>query len=686
MPVDKFGRMSDTKTKDTGVSLTYINNNYVRSDGETPLTGSLNMRGNTIYNVADPVNPQDVVTKVYVDNTKGSGVIGRKIGDSVSIKENLDFLGKQKIKNLPNPVNNKDAVTKEYVDTTTIPFLKLDQTKYNTKGDIDMGDQFTVLNVKTPIDDSHIVNKKYVDEMDNLNSTFSFRNGGYYAKGDIYLRKNKLGGLREPLQDGEAANKKYVDDTTKNLFIDENDNIAFGLNVDMEGNKIFSLPEPEQDNEPATKKYVDDLQNQYIDKKGNIKFDRNINIGNHRIFAVKDPKKDYEATNKKYVDDSITKRLQEEKDNFLPQDPATKEYVDEAIKGLAGGDLLVSKEGVFIKANGHYRATAPLDIDNHKIENLREPLEDGDAVNKKYVDGIVEDLTLKQGLIRENGGFNLVVSYINMNFNNIRNVGNPIHRADAVPRSFVEDIVKTTLGQVQNQFKQLNQLVSISASCHESLKYGDYPFIFGGPIINRRIFSLDKFNGFLVPVDGFIKHFSIYSTGLILNIPPNTVSADSPTDTWIDEAKKLYGDIKKPTKIFSLVKSKKFGSGEEEIIGSIFVFVETFLNNLSALVYNKYKYIGAASVEFRPNPNYLNKDENFICSVKQGDIINIKCEYTEKVITDDEGFVNNGYITAIPYHFADLEHSEHNYFLHLATLTFLFKEMSFPDISDLDPL
>ena len=33
MPVDKFGRMSDVKTKDTGVSLTYINNNYIRNDG-----------------------------------------------------------------------------------------------------------------------------------------------------------------------------------------------------------------------------------------------------------------------------------------------------------------------------------------------------------------------------------------------------------------------------------------------------------------------------------------------------------------------------------------------------------------------------------------------------------------------------------------------------------------------------
>ena len=158
---------------------------------------------------------------------------------------------------------------------------------------------------------------------------------------------------------------------------------------------------------------------------------------------MKDPKKDYEATNKKYVDESITKRLEEEKDKFLPQDPATKQYVDEAIKGLVGGDVLVSKEGVFIKENGHYRATASLDIDNQKMENLREPLEDGDAVNKKYVDGIVEDLTLKQGLVRENGGFNLVDSYINMNFNNIRNVGNPQHNADAVPKSFVDTIINS---------------------------------------------------------------------------------------------------------------------------------------------------------------------------------------------------------------------------------------------------
>ena len=70
MPVDKFGRMSDSKTRDTGVSLTYINNNYIRSDGGTPVTGSIDMGGNTLRNVAEPVNPHDVATKEYADNKR----------------------------------------------------------------------------------------------------------------------------------------------------------------------------------------------------------------------------------------------------------------------------------------------------------------------------------------------------------------------------------------------------------------------------------------------------------------------------------------------------------------------------------------------------------------------------------------------------------------------------------------
>ena len=552
MPVDKFGRMSDLKTKDTGVSLTYINNNYIRSNGETPLTGSLDMRGNTLYNVADPVNPQDVVTKVYVDNTKGSGVIGRKIGDSVSIKENLDFLGKHKIKNLPDPVDNNDAV-----------------------------------------------NKKYVDGIDNLKSAFTLINGGYEAKGTLYMRKNKLGGLREPTMDGEATTKKYVDDLVTNHFVDENDNIAFGRAVDMEGNKIFSLPEPEQDNEPATKKYVDDLQTQYIDKRGNIKFDRNINVGNNRIFALKDPKKDYEATNKKYVDESINKRIEEEKDNFLPQDPATKQYVDEAIKQVAGGDLLVSKEGVFIKANGHYRATAPLDIDNHKMENVPDPVDEKDAVNKKYIDETFKELTLKKGLIRENGGFNLVDSYINMNFNNIRNVGLPLHSEDAVPRSFLDGEIKA----VKEQMNKIKYLLSANASYHGDLINGHYQFTWGGQSMTSYK-KHDMFNGFLVPRKGKLKKFTALVTGLKFNVDKNKSFAD------------LISDLgeNKPFPLLTLVLIRL--NKEPIDLGTLyFSFVNFEIKNF-------YVYFDIEH-DFKYKNPFVGKDIYF----EENDIINIRSEY-----------------------------------------------------------
>ena len=660
MPVDKFGRMSDIKTKDTGVSLTYINNNYVRSDGDTPLSGSLDMRGNTIYNVADPVNPQDVVTKVYVDNTKGSGVIGRKIGGSVSIKENLNFLGKQKIKNLPDPVNDKDAVTKEYVDSKG-NFLELD-------------------------------------------NPFKFKDNIYEAKD----------------------------------------------NINLKGFKISEVSLPSEDGDVATKKYVDDLQTQYVDAKGNIKFSRNINLDNKRIFALKEPRKDNEAANKKYVDDTVVERIEEEKANFLPKDPATKTYVDEAIKRVAGGDILVSKEGVFIKANGHYRATAPLDIDNHKMENLPDPVDDKDAVNKKYIDGIVENLTLKQGLIRENGGFNLVDSYINMNFQNIRNVGLPKDESDAVPKRFVDSEIKeveekiqkikekseerpflkengnyqasTSINmnfnkllnlhkptepydaatkdyvdyiekevdeKIQNQFKQINQLVSVSASCYEHLKTDDYQFTFGGPILNGKLNDLDKYNGFLVPADGMLKHVSIFSTGLVLNIPPNTILDDSYNEA-LKEINKIYSYDAKRIKLFSLIRTSSiFIYGET--LGSVFVIIPEHVNGGRFTPYSiedKHKYMGSANFEFRPNPDYLNADKNFIFPVERGDIINIKSEYTETVIPSGETFTNEkGYYKAFPYNFMGFEKDTVNkYYLHLATLTFLFKEMSFPHIGYLDTL
>ena len=144
MPVDKFGRMSDTKTKDTGVLLTYINNNYIRSDGGTPVSGSINMNGNTLYNVSNPVNPQDVATKEYADKVGGGSPFFKENGNyQASHAINMAY---NKLLNLHKPTEPYDAATKDYVDY----YVKINLKKHmivaiaSYHGDLIKGDyQFT---------------------------------------------------------------------------------------------------------------------------------------------------------------------------------------------------------------------------------------------------------------------------------------------------------------------------------------------------------------------------------------------------------------------------------------------------------------------------------------------------------------------------------------------------------------
>ena len=149
MPVDKFGRMSDTKTRDTGVSLTYINNNYIRSDGSTPVTGSIDMKGNTLTNVSKPVNPQDVATKEYADKVGG--------GEAA--------------------------------------IIKLHHGNYGALGNIDMR-SYTLTNVLDPADAQNVATKNYVDV---ANRAFGFGKGKYLAAGEVSMGGKQLENVGTPL-------------------------------------------------------------------------------------------------------------------------------------------------------------------------------------------------------------------------------------------------------------------------------------------------------------------------------------------------------------------------------------------------------------------------------------------------------------------------------------------------------
>ena len=202
MPVDKFGRMSDTKTKDTGVSLTYINNNYIRSDGGTPVSGSIDMRGNTLYNVSDPVNPQDVATKEYADKVGGgeAAIIKTRYGTYGALG-NIDMRG-YILTNVLDPADAQDVATKQYVDIANRAFI-FDNNKYLAVGEVSMGGK-RLENVGTPLENFQATNKFYVDTLVETatagdKALRKIQDGIFTSAGEIDMGGNSITGLPNPV-------------------------------------------------------------------------------------------------------------------------------------------------------------------------------------------------------------------------------------------------------------------------------------------------------------------------------------------------------------------------------------------------------------------------------------------------------------------------------------------------------
>ena len=259
MPVDKFGRMSDTKTKDTGVSLTYINNNYVRSDGGTPLTGSLDMRGNTLYNVSDPVNPQDVATKKYADKVGGSdtAIIKTQYGTYGS-KGNIDMRG-YTLMNVLDPADAQDVATKRYVDAANKAFV-FDNDKYLAVGKVSMGGK-RLENVGTPLENFQATNKFYVDTLVEAatagdKALRKIQDGIFASDGEIDMNGNSITGLPNPVDMDAAANKNYVDNGGA-IVKNPDGSFTAASDINFIGYRLKNLSKPKDSRDAVNKAYVD---------------------------------------------------------------------------------------------------------------------------------------------------------------------------------------------------------------------------------------------------------------------------------------------------------------------------------------------------------------------------------------------------------------------------------------------
>ena len=197
MPVDKFGRGLDTTTNTRdGVSLTYINNNFLRRDGMNTATGSVNMVGNTLTNVSNPVNDQDVATKSYVDVYAGGGD-GKvnKSGDTMTGELNMNG---NRITNLPDfPRNPKEAVSMAYVITKNDRLQRktlLRSGNQAMEGHLNM-DTHYINNIRDPADPQDAATKNYVDSRKPLTTVHAERYGDIQSNAYQWSFGNSAGSV-----------------------------------------------------------------------------------------------------------------------------------------------------------------------------------------------------------------------------------------------------------------------------------------------------------------------------------------------------------------------------------------------------------------------------------------------------------------------------------------------------------
>ena len=122
----KFGFSAVNKnyvdTEITKVHQNLDSTPFLRKDGQRAMTGNLNMNGNQIIRLKEPVSSSDASTKGYTDQKidniqKIDTTLFIKKDGSVPMAADLD-MGTHKIINVGQPTTDTDAASKGYIDNT----------------------------------------------------------------------------------------------------------------------------------------------------------------------------------------------------------------------------------------------------------------------------------------------------------------------------------------------------------------------------------------------------------------------------------------------------------------------------------------------------------------------------------------------------------------------------------------
>ena len=351
---------------------------YLKRDGTVSVTGNLNMSLNKIIDCGQPTGTRDVTNKAYVDSEVGkkpdiNQVILR---DGSNTMTSVLDMNNQRIINLGNATHNQDAMTLKQVNDG-IATVSAENNRYT--------------------DEQIEKNKKYVDDE--------------IAKSHITTHTNRKNVLKYAMDDGEFTEDYGIQDAN---LIDYNDSPhtnnkkAFSFNVQkakdgsslFKGRFDFNLFKLIRDD--YSDKYTVCLEI-YFPKTG---FD--LEFGSLKVTLEKTNMNTIRTTTVKTNTDYKYYRfimnlspdgsspnierwlyitVQSTYDNRSPT--LLPLYVlIYGIKGEAKNNLdftIYDYEKAYEVVNDQFQMHVPVDMNNHKITNLKLPVTPADAVNKRHL-------------------------------------------------------------------------------------------------------------------------------------------------------------------------------------------------------------------------------------------------------------------------------------------------------------
>ena len=323
-------------------------------------TGDYDMQNKKLVNVDEGDNNHDVVNKHQLD-TKTTLLDGARTNGYI--------------------VNNKAVVYSQTGAVHAKSFYLQDQNE----------DEVRILTDNQDFDNVHL----FVPNLKNFDgfggrkrSEIMVTSVDQIISGNKFFQNIKA---PNPSEDGDVANKNYVDfEITKQNVLIDNEFVKKSGSL-MTGDLIlphYNYPVQGNTNKAISYETVREI---FISRKETFPMETSLDMNNNVIENIAEATSDHQALRKSQLDNALVNV-----NNDL-SDKADKSYVDtEITKVHQNLDL-----APFLKKDGQRSMTGDLNMDNNNIIRLKDPVNDADAVTKKYF----EDQLLESHLLpshREN--------------------------------------------------------------------------------------------------------------------------------------------------------------------------------------------------------------------------------------------------------------------------------------------